>query len=72
MWVHPRNIHYIFTVKGFTMPIAAFAIFGWCMANGAGLSTIDDQSKSSTAAYSPVRMFDCCQKTCRAVWCTYL
>lgn len=41
MWVHPRNIHYIFTFKGCTMPIAAFALFGWCMANGGGLKALD-------------------------------
>ncbi|KAI6778562.1 uncharacterized protein J7T54_003312 [Emericellopsis cladophorae] len=40
MWIHPRHIHYIFTVKGFTMPIAAFAIFGWCMHLGGGLSSM--------------------------------
>lgn len=45
MWVHPRHIHYIFTVKGFTMPIAAFAIFGWCMANGGGLKAMDMASE---------------------------
>jgi NCS1 family nucleobase:cation symporter-1 len=40
MWVHPKNIHYIFTVKGLVMPIAAFAVFGWCMKNGGGLGSI--------------------------------
>ncbi|PVH95088.1 hypothetical protein DM02DRAFT_732080 [Periconia macrospinosa] len=40
MWVHPKNIHYIFTVKGAIMPIAAFAVFGWCMKNGGGLSSM--------------------------------
>ncbi|PIA94993.1 putative permease [Cercospora beticola] len=40
-WVHPNRIHHIFTIKGFTMPIAAFALFGWCMAIGGGLSTLD-------------------------------
>ncbi|KAF5591189.1 uracil permease [Fusarium pseudoanthophilum] len=52
MWVHPRNIHYVFTVKGFTMPIAAFAIFGWCMANGGGLNGMNTASKEAEAAAS--------------------
>ncbi|KAL9563786.1 hypothetical protein ACKAV7_012175 [Fusarium commune] len=52
MWVHPRNIHYVFTVKGFTMPIAAFAIFGWCMANGGGLNGMNMASKEAEAAAS--------------------
>ncbi|KAM0327153.1 hypothetical protein ACHAQA_006284 [Verticillium albo-atrum] len=55
MWIHPRHIHYIFTVKGFTMPIAAFALFGWCMANGRGLSGMDDYSRdASTVAGTPL------------------
>jgi nucleobase:cation symporter-1, NCS1 family len=41
MWVHPKSIHYVFTVKGVTMPIAAFALFGWCMANGGGLNAMN-------------------------------
>lgn len=47
MWIHPRHIHYIFTVKGFTMPIAAFALFGWCLANGSGLSALSYASKAA-------------------------
>ncbi|KAM0817498.1 putative Allantoin permease [Seiridium cardinale] len=47
-FVHPSKIQILFTVKGLLVPIATFGIFGWCMANGAGLSTINDQSKSST------------------------
>ncbi|KAL2416450.1 Allantoin permease [Exophiala dermatitidis] len=49
MWVHPRHIHYIFTVKGFTMPIAAFALFGWCLHNGAGLSGLGFASRAAQA-----------------------
>ena len=41
MWIHPKSIHYIFTIKGYTMPIAAFALFDWCMANGGRLGAID-------------------------------
>ena len=41
MWVHPSRIHFIFTIKGVIMPIAAFAVFGWCMANGGGLNSMD-------------------------------
>ncbi|KAF1931164.1 uracil permease [Didymella exigua CBS 183.55] len=56
MWVHPKNIHYIFTVKGVVMPIAAFAVFGWCMANGGGLGSIDLASVAgqSTASVTPL------------------
>ena len=56
MWIHPRHIHYIFTVKGFTMPIAAFGIFGWCIANGTGLSAMDMASKvgEQSAAITPL------------------
>lgn len=43
-------MHYIFTVKGCTMPIAAFAVFGWCMANGGGLGALDLVSQEGTAA----------------------
>jgi NCS1 family nucleobase:cation symporter-1 len=48
MLIHPRHSHYIYTVKGFTMPIAAFAVFGWCMANGGGLGAISLASKTVT------------------------
>ncbi|KAM3416519.1 Uridine permease [Cercospora zeina] len=39
-WVHPKKIRHIFTIKGFTMPIAAFALFGWCMVIGGGLGNL--------------------------------
>jgi NCS1 family nucleobase:cation symporter-1 len=48
MLIHPRHSHYIYTVKGFTMPVAAFAVFGWCMANGGGLNAMNLASKSVT------------------------
>ncbi len=32
----------VFSVKGAVMPIAAFGLFGWCMANGAGISAISN------------------------------
>ncbi|KAF1998712.1 NCS1 nucleoside transporter [Amniculicola lignicola CBS 123094] len=43
-FVHPSRIHYLFSIKGIIMPFATFGFFGWCMANGTGLSTIDAQS----------------------------
>ncbi len=52
MWVHPRHIHYLFTFKGITMPIATFALFGWCMAAGGGVSGLDAASKAGNAAAS--------------------
>ncbi|KIW28238.1 uncharacterized protein PV07_07917 [Cladophialophora immunda] len=38
--IHPRNAHWVFVVKGSVMPVAIFGLFGWCMANGAGISAI--------------------------------
>ncbi|KAF3013188.1 hypothetical protein E8E14_002477 [Neopestalotiopsis sp. 37M] len=49
-FIHPSRIQILFTLKGLLVPIATFGIFGWCMANGAGLSTIDDHSKASTSS----------------------
>lgn len=40
-WVHPTRIHFLFTIKGFIMPAAAFGLFGWCMAYGTGISSIN-------------------------------
>lgn len=56
MWVHPKHIHYIFTVKGFVMPVAAFAVFGWCMANGGGLGSMDLASEEGqfSASVTPL------------------
>ncbi|KAG9200117.1 hypothetical protein G6514_007594 [Epicoccum nigrum] len=56
MWVHPKNIHYVFTVKGFVMPVAAFVVFGWCMANGGGLRSMDLASKEGqfSASVTPL------------------
>ncbi|KAF6825197.1 NCS1 allantoin transporter (NCS1 nucleoside transporter) [Colletotrichum plurivorum] len=48
-WVHPTHIHYIFTIKGFIMPFACFGLFGWCMANGAGISNMDAASAAGAA-----------------------
>ncbi|KAJ5058740.1 amidase signature domain-containing protein [Bipolaris maydis] len=52
MWVHPTRIHYVFTVKGIIMPVAAFAVFGWCMANGGGLNSMDLAHETSKASSS--------------------
>ncbi|KAF2798154.1 NCS1 nucleoside transporter [Melanomma pulvis-pyrius CBS 109.77] len=49
-FVHPRKIHYLFTVKGLIMPFATFGFFGWCMAHGTGLKTIDHQSAAGQKA----------------------
>ncbi|TEA22039.1 Allantoin permease [Colletotrichum sidae] len=55
-WVHPSKIHYIFTVKGFVMPVACFGLFGWCMANGAGISNMNAASAAGaeTASGTPL------------------
>jgi NCS1 family nucleobase:cation symporter-1 len=52
MWIHPKSIHYIFTVKGCTMPIAAFCLFGWCIANGGGLKAMDLASSAGELSSS--------------------
>ncbi|KAI4723713.1 hypothetical protein E4T49_08562 [Aureobasidium sp. EXF-10728] len=52
MWVHPKSIHYIFTVKGFTMPVAALALFGCCMSIGGGLGDLDIASKAGELSSS--------------------
>ncbi|KAH7131795.1 NCS1 nucleoside transporter [Dendryphion nanum] len=49
-FVHPRRIHYLFTVKGLIMPIATFGLFGWCMSHGTGLSTLNTQSAAGLKA----------------------
>lgn len=54
MWVHPRHIHYIFSIKGITMPIAAFAIFGWCMANGGGLEAMSIAHDAAATVGTPL------------------
>jgi NCS1 family nucleobase:cation symporter-1 len=54
MWIHPKDIHYIFTVKGVFMPIAAFAVFGWCMANGGGLNSMDLASAQGQYSVTPL------------------
>jgi NCS1 family nucleobase:cation symporter-1 len=51
-WIHPRHIHYIFTVKGIIMPVAAFAVFGWCMKNGGGLGAMDLASQEGSLSSS--------------------
>lgn len=43
MFVHPRSIHLLFTIKGIIMPIVVFALFGWCMAHGSGISAIGNK-----------------------------
>ncbi|KAL1870812.1 hypothetical protein VTK73DRAFT_2404 [Phialemonium thermophilum] len=47
-------IHYIFTVKGVTMPIAAFAIFGWCVANGSGFHALNEATKAAESAAATI------------------
>lgn len=42
MFVHPSRIQWFFTVKGVLMPICTFGLFGWCIAQGPGISNIDN------------------------------
>lgn len=56
MWIHPKDIHFLFTLKGCTMPIAAFAIFGVCISLGGGLSSLDlaTQGAELSASVTPL------------------
>lgn len=54
MFVHPTKIHYLFTIKGFIMPVATFGLFGWCMANGAGIASIDLASAAAAKVNQPL------------------
>lgn len=54
MWIHPSRINFVFTIKGVIMPIAAFAVFGWCMVNGGGLSSISLASKGTKTSIAAV------------------
>ncbi|KAJ4424436.1 hypothetical protein N0V82_000958 [Gnomoniopsis sp. IMI 355080] len=49
-WVHPSKIHYIFTVKGFIMPFATFGLFGWCLAYGGGISSMDTANAAAVSS----------------------
>lgn len=51
-WVHPSKIHYIFTIKGFIMPFATFGLFGWCLAYGGGISSLDTANTTVTTSDS--------------------
>ncbi|KAL4894073.1 permease for cytosine/purines, uracil, thiamine, allantoin-domain-containing protein [Aspergillus ambiguus] len=51
-FVHPTKIHWLFSAKGVVMPFITFGLFGWCMAQGAGISSIDLASKG-TASSTP-------------------
>ncbi|EHY58730.1 hypothetical protein HRR83_007454 [Exophiala dermatitidis] len=44
LFVHPSKIQWFFTLKGLVMPFATFGLFGWCMAHGKGITTIDNHS----------------------------
>ena len=54
VFVHPRKIHWLFTVKGVVLPIATLGLFGWCMANGAGSKSLDLANQAGAAARSTV------------------
>lgn len=51
-WVHPSKIHYIFTIKGFIMPFATFGLFGWCLAYGGGIISMDTANNAAVAVAS--------------------
>lgn len=41
VFVHPNKIHWLFTVKGVILPVATLGLFGWCMAHGTGISSLE-------------------------------
>jgi NCS1 family nucleobase:cation symporter-1 len=49
-------VHYLFSAKGIIMPFAAFGLFGWCMANGTGLSQVGivDSAADKVAVTTPL------------------
>ncbi|KAK8855835.1 hypothetical protein PGQ11_011747 [Apiospora arundinis] len=50
MFIHPTKIRHLFTIKGIIMPIATFGFFGWAMANGAGLGSLDTANRAGEKA----------------------
>ncbi|KAK0713048.1 permease for cytosine/purines, uracil, thiamine, allantoin-domain-containing protein [Lasiosphaeria miniovina] len=71
MFVYPTKIDYLFTIKGFIMPVATFGLFGWCMANGAGIATIDLASAAAAKAQATTPLPGLaryCRKTRDAGW----
>lgn len=48
-FVHPKSIHLLYTVKGVIMPVVVFALFGWCMAHGSGISAIGNNLATPAA-----------------------
>ncbi|RKU43751.1 hypothetical protein DL546_006179 [Coniochaeta pulveracea] len=53
-FIHPTKIQWFFTVKGILMPITTFALFGWCVSQGAGFSHVDSSKLVSTSAQLPL------------------
>ncbi|KAL3479620.1 permease for cytosine/purines, uracil, thiamine, allantoin-domain-containing protein [Aspergillus californicus] len=51
-FVHPTKIHLLFTVKGVIMPFVTFGLFGWCIAHGAGMSSIGLASQGTESSGS--------------------
>ncbi|KAL4904097.1 hypothetical protein BDW74DRAFT_185766 [Aspergillus multicolor] len=49
-FVHPTKIHLLFSIKGIVMPFVTFGLFGWCIANGAGMGSIHLASASGSAS----------------------
>lgn len=54
VFVHPNKIHWLFTVKGVILPVATFGLFGWCMANGTGISSLELANEANAATRAAV------------------
>lgn len=54
LFIHPSRIQWFFTLKGFVMPVVAFGLFGWCMAEGRGINTLDNNVVPTKAEGVPL------------------
>ncbi|SMY28631.1 unnamed protein product [Zymoseptoria tritici ST99CH_1A5] len=54
VFVHPKKIHYLYTIKGILLPISTFALFGWCMSTGSGTKALSLANDAGAKARSAV------------------
>lgn len=54
--VHPKKIHWLFTIKGAILPVSTFALFGWCMANGSGTRALGLANAAGSEARSTISL----------------
>ncbi|KAL4792647.1 permease for cytosine/purines, uracil, thiamine, allantoin-domain-containing protein, partial [Aspergillus venezuelensis] len=51
-FVHPSKIHWLFSIKGVVMPFVTFGLFGWCIAHGAGISSLSLANETTSTSDS--------------------